>query len=182
MCCWMQCGEARILVEISCSYIFVGSWQWRLGTVGAPAPAQETLSRQRRTGNCIQMMIYPASSRRWHKCTRRSLARSMFHFHDECNVAESPASSLCVEVCSVQSKCWNAVLTQPSQHSIAQPSSARLKSLALNFSEWNLLISWDYHHYSQSWPPATGPSLAWIIQRNCLIISISLIYPLTLAM
>ena len=34
LCCWMQCGEARILVAISCSYSFVGSWQWRPGHSG----------------------------------------------------------------------------------------------------------------------------------------------------
>ena len=44
----------------------------------------------------------------------------------------------------------------PHPASPAQPSPARHKSLALNFSEWNLLIRWDYRHYSQSSPPATG--------------------------
>ena len=118
------------------------------GTVGAPAPAQKTLSRQRRTGSCSQMMIYPASSR----SAPGAVAQSILHFDYICNVtvAIQPRCR------GVQCKCWSAVLTHPSQLSPARLGSALHKSLALNFSEWNLLIRWDYRHYSQSSPPAAG--------------------------
>ena len=86
-----------------------------------------------------------------------AVAQSILHFDYICNVtvAIQPRCR------GVQCKCWSAVFThpssaQPAQSSPAQPGSARHKSLALNFSEWNLLIRWDYRHYSQSSPPATG--------------------------
>ena len=183
----MQCGEARILVEISCSYIFVGSWQWRLGTVGAPAPAQETLSRQRRTGSCIQMMIYPASSRRWHILAQvhpaqfSSLDVSFPWWMQCCGV--SSLQPLCRGVqCAKQMLECCPHPAQPAQHSTAQLGSAQISRAKFLGMEFINQLGLSPLQPASHQPPATGPSLAWIIQRNCLIISISLIYPLTLAM
>ena len=109
-----------------------------------------------------------------------------------CLAADRPVCAVNITVSSLQPLCRGVQCAkqmleccphpaQPAQHSTAQLGSAqisRAKFLGMEFI--NQLGLSPLQPASQ--PPATGPSLAWIIQRNCLIISISLIYPLTLAM
>ena len=111
------------------------------GTVGAPAPAQETLSRQRRTGSCSQMIIYPASSRRWHKCTLSSgSVNASFRLYLQCygGSIQPPAS---VSRCAMQMlECClhppHLSTASPVQPSPDQPGSAqisRAKFLGMEF-------------------------------------------------